>query len=179
MSNNMLTKENLFIAFWELYKNNNISHISVGSVTKRAGYNRSTFYEYFVDIYDLLNQLEQGIIDNFCKIINDRAFTNSRFNGLEIYVQGFIDAYLKYGDDFAILLGDNGDPSFTRKIVNHMNNFWNDRAGNVDMDIEMINEYACPAMLSVLSTWHRTGKSISLEQLMNIVLKMIRVFSAP
>ncbi len=174
MSKNMQTKKNFYKAFWELYKVNDISRISVVNVTKHAGYNRSTFYEYFIDIYDLLDQLEQVMIDEFCEILNERGFTDGKFNGMEIYVQGFVEAYQKYGDDLTVLLGKDGDPAFSGKIVDKMKDFWSKWAGNEAMNVEIIIEFACPALLSIMSTWHDLGKSIPIEQLMNVILKMIR-----
>ena len=52
------TRENLLQAFWSLYRQKKIEHITIQDITTKAGYNRSTFYEYFVDIYDVLNRLE-------------------------------------------------------------------------------------------------------------------------
>jgi AcrR family transcriptional regulator len=57
------TRENLIQAFWGLYRQKKIEHITIKNITTRAGYNRSTFYEYFVDIYDLLNQFEDSLLE--------------------------------------------------------------------------------------------------------------------
>jgi len=46
------TRENLMQAFWSLYRQKKIDTISIKEITATAGYHRSTFYEYFVDIYD-------------------------------------------------------------------------------------------------------------------------------
>lgn len=56
------TRRKLMNAFWEIYCEKGIHQITVGAVTKLAGYNRGTFYEYFSDIYDLLDQLEDTFI---------------------------------------------------------------------------------------------------------------------
>ena len=56
------TKQALQEAFWELYKNKSIEKISVREITERAGYNRGTFYLYYKDVYDILEQSEQLLI---------------------------------------------------------------------------------------------------------------------
>ena len=58
------TKQDLIDAFWALYCQKRIDKITVKEITQKAGYNRSTFYEYFIDIYDVLEQIETAIIPN-------------------------------------------------------------------------------------------------------------------
>ena len=45
------TKQDLIDAFWCLYCEKRIEKITIKEITVKAGYNRSTFYEYFTDIY--------------------------------------------------------------------------------------------------------------------------------
>ena len=56
------TKQNLIDAFWQLYCMRPISQITVRDVVQRAGYNRSTFYEYFRDVHAVLEAIEVSII---------------------------------------------------------------------------------------------------------------------
>lgn len=163
------TKENFFLAFWRLFQQSSVADISVGKLTKCAGYNRSTFYEYFRDIYDLLDQFEQSVIQRFCRILNARSFTDGRFNGLESYLQGFLEAYMQYGEYFSVLLGDRGDPAFAGKLMGHIMDFW--RARNVDTPALL--EYACPAFLSILNTWQKADQKIPFERLMQVVLSAV------
>jgi len=53
------TKENLIEAFWQIYCEKGLGKITVKEITAKAGYNRSTFYEYFTDVYDVLDQIEK------------------------------------------------------------------------------------------------------------------------
>ena len=45
------TREKMFDAFFKEYKENTLRGVTVGAVSRRANVNRSTFYEYFTDIY--------------------------------------------------------------------------------------------------------------------------------
>ena len=51
------TKQALIQAFWKLYREKRIEKITVGEIAAVAGYNRSTFYEYFYDVPDVLQQM--------------------------------------------------------------------------------------------------------------------------
>ena len=55
------TRARLMDAFWTLYRERPIEKISVSAVVALAGVHRSTFYEYFSDIYDLLEQMESSL----------------------------------------------------------------------------------------------------------------------
>ena len=57
------TRKNLVMAFCALYEDRPIEKITVKDVVASAGYNRSTFYEYFSDIYELLKFIEDDVID--------------------------------------------------------------------------------------------------------------------
>ncbi|MBN7773888.1 TetR/AcrR family transcriptional regulator [Clostridium aminobutyricum] len=53
------TKQKIKKAFLELYREKRIEKISIKEITDRAGVNRGTFYTYYLDIYDLLEQIEE------------------------------------------------------------------------------------------------------------------------
>ena len=57
-----ITRQNLSDAFWQLYLKKKIEKITVKEICELAGYNRSTFYVYYKDVYDILNEIEDRII---------------------------------------------------------------------------------------------------------------------
>lgn len=60
------TEQLIYDSFYKLRKNNPINKIKVIDVCDGANINRSTFYEYFDDVYDLSTKLERlMIIDSF------------------------------------------------------------------------------------------------------------------
>jgi AcrR family transcriptional regulator len=64
MSKTSATKQNLIDAFWSLYTQKDLSKISIKEVALKAGYNRSTFYEYFSSTYEILDTIEKGLISS-------------------------------------------------------------------------------------------------------------------
>lgn len=56
------TKQTLATAFCDLYTKKSIDKITIKEITVHAGYNRSTFYQYFTDVYDLLNYIEDDLL---------------------------------------------------------------------------------------------------------------------
>ena len=57
------TRQAIMEAFWTLYREKPIERISVKEITELAGYNRSTFYEYFTDTYSVLEAIEEELLD--------------------------------------------------------------------------------------------------------------------
>ena len=73
----MFTKENIIIAFWEIYREKSINKITIKELMDKAGYHRSVFYTYFKNIYDLLEQEQedffiQNILNCFFLIQEDK-----------------------------------------------------------------------------------------------------------
>ena len=59
-----LTKKMVFEAFLSILKNKPIAKITVKEICTAADINRTTFYKYYKDTYDLLEQIEDELIDN-------------------------------------------------------------------------------------------------------------------
>lgn len=57
------TKQIFVDVFCKLYTQKPFEKILVQEITNKAGYNRSTFYEYFSDMYDLLTYIENDVLD--------------------------------------------------------------------------------------------------------------------
>ena len=56
------TRQKLTDAFWELLEKKELSRITVKEITDLADYNRGTFYQYFTDIYALVEDEEERIL---------------------------------------------------------------------------------------------------------------------
>lgn len=56
------TRQVFIDVFCELYSQKPIEKISIQEIANKSGYNRSTFYQYFTDIYDLLDFVEKDLL---------------------------------------------------------------------------------------------------------------------
>lgn len=63
------TRQKFVEVFCELYSQKPIEKISVQEIANRSGYNRSTFYQYFTDIYELLDSVENDLLNDIKKEI--------------------------------------------------------------------------------------------------------------
>ena len=165
------TKENLMQAFWILYGQKKIDHITIQEITDTAGYHRSTFYEYFVDIYDVLNQLEEALLT----YIKEEAVKGLAGEQNEDFIRGLADLYESKGQYLSVLLGENGDPHFARKLQAVMWPVLMEIFGMSANDIHTayILEFGFSACLSTITHWYRSNKDLPSKELVGLVRSML------
>jgi AcrR family transcriptional regulator len=87
------TKSNIKKVFIELLYQKEFSKITVQEILGRALINRSTFYKYYTDKYDLAEYLVDEVIKDSTIFINER-FTSTRggafFPPLNVYMNIFM-----------------------------------------------------------------------------------------
>jgi len=168
------TKQNLIDAFWQLYCIKRIDRITVMEITTKAGYNRSTFYEYFTDVYDVLEQIEVSLLP----IVNELPPLDSFSTSSSLPIDGFIKMYEEHNRYFIVLLGDNGDPSFQSKLKNSVKPnlqqllIMKGAADNFELDYTL--EYILSAMIGILSYWFRQKDMLPKEKLLKLMYEIMR-----
>lgn len=101
-----------------------LAHVSVASLTERAGLTRRTFYSHYKDIPDFVEQLENGLLDEVRVRIRHIAESTlpelyRNIHALEP-ASGSVDLlqYLVENRELVgALLGPNGDPAFINKVI--------------------------------------------------------------
>lgn len=164
------TRKKLMDSFWQLYREKGMENVTVGAVTKLAELNRSTFYEYFTDIYDLLGQLEEEL---FCDI---KAQVAERFqNGIPTKFEDFSHTcakiFSRYEDKLYTLLSSRGDPAFASKLKQNMMPIIIPLLGfsEDEPNLDYLITFAFSAMTGVLTFWYENGKEKDLEELFQMM----------
>lgn len=164
------TRENLIQAFWSLYRQKAIEHISVKDITTQAGYNRSTFYEYFVDIYDVLNQLEDGLLEYLKEQVLDTLG-----GGLnDDVIQKLADVYDTKGEYLGTLLGGAGDPYFANKLKSVMRPVLANALGLPEEDVHTsyIFEFGMSAIIGTITRWYH-NKDLPSKEIVRLIRSML------
>jgi len=147
------TKQNIIDAFWEIYCEKRIEEITVKEITNRAGYNRGTFYEYFSDVYDVLDDIENSLIPSLSEL--PPVSTPSGSFGMPI--EAFLTIWEQNAKYYSVLLGDKGDPAFASRLKNSIKPIimksLEDKPDTDIEDMEYILEYTLSAMIGVMSYW--------------------------
>ena len=156
------TRQKLVDAFCELYREKKIEKITIKEIAEKAGVYRSTFYEYFSDIYELLTSIEDDIMEDF-RNAWEHFF---RSNDFETGISYILKFYEVNGEKVAVLLGPNAHQSFYLRIKDTAREvlFSNTKADKSDPRIEILLTALPPAVLSILQYWYEHQDPITLQE---------------
>jgi AcrR family transcriptional regulator len=169
----MMTKQIIKDSFWELYKEKKIENITVKDITQKAGFNRSTFYAYFKDVYDVLEQIEDDLMPGIEHIPPIDA---SREHSVE-FLENIITIYEKNSTYYSVLLSENGDPRFALKMKKVFKSMMMEAVKNrVNISSEEMDyalEFLVGATLSIVKHWFDQDKNIPMHQLIPLMYKLM------
>ena len=126
-----MTRRLMKDALMELMEVKPLAAVSITELCSRADINRSTFYSYYDDLLQLLEEIADDIIAQLpeSKPIDDGADLDRQL--VEEFTR-FFGYVRKYGRDFLILL-QSGDVQFRDRLIDTiMSRFRRDSAENVD-----------------------------------------------
>lgn len=166
------TRQNLIDAFWSLYCEKRIEKISVKEIAQRAGYNRGTFYEYFIDVYDVLDQIENSLVPT----LDELPPTAKVDHTIDMPFDLFLKLYEQNGKYYSVLLGDNGNPAFASKMKNSIKPLImqaiSDKVDKNSIELDFILEYILSAMIGIVSYWFRMNKVLPAEDLIALMYQL-------
>ena len=173
------TKQKLRDSFFELYAVKRIDKIGIKEITDRAGFNRGTFYIHYRDIYDLLEQTEEELIqvismfaDNLMEAVFHAGDIHAAFPPAEFFQ--------RYGKYMKVLVGPNGDPSFVVRLRNFIKELFMkeiNRLGlkNIDTEkAEYVFEYVSSAQIGILTHWFQNDMKMPVTKLADIIQTLTR-----
>ncbi len=109
------TKKLLRDGLTQLMKEKSIKKISVRELSELVEINRGTFYLHYKDIFDLVEQIENELFEEFEKVLNQYNTMTDKSNPYPVFVD--CCRFLENNRDIcAALLGANGDIDFSMKL---------------------------------------------------------------
>lgn len=114
------TKKNIREAFLELRKNRSLDDIKVNALCEKAMVNKTTFYNHYQDIYELSEELEAEVLDDFFV-----SFTNidKMLTDANSFISGMHLALERNNDMLRILFMDKLDELIGR-IEKRIKNYY-------------------------------------------------------
>ncbi|MCD8321708.1 MAG: TetR/AcrR family transcriptional regulator [Oscillospiraceae bacterium] len=173
------TRQRFVDSFWSLVREKPIGKIAASELTRRAGYNRSTFYEYFLDTDDLLAYVEGELLEKIKQTIYQLPPENQSPGAL------FQSIFAVMNEELYLLIGPNGDSGFLEKIRKELIPLV-EAYLPIPKDtphFDYFVSFANAAMFGLLQHWHEEGKNISAEEIsalmQNLVLKGLQTYIPP
>lgn len=159
------TRRGITDAYWKLLMNR--EKFSVISVSKAAGVNRSTFYQYFMDMNDLRDQAEKQMLEDVKKKIS------------QVFPGGFPMSLKEFAKRYAGILEDEGEKLFFI-ISNGLNSGFVEKLKvfyapiftkifGLEPDTPNFDyalTFSISAISGIISKWYQDGKKLSLEELL-------------
>jgi len=167
------TRTNLLEAFWSLYTEKRIDQITVKEITAKAGYNRGTFYEYFSDVHQCLDQIETRSLPR----LDELPPMPGSLTPSPDFIESFILMYKEKFKYYDVLLGDQGDPSFQRKLIDCI------KAAIVgtcqlptevrNIELDYMLEYILSGMIGIMRYYFHSRPKGSQAEMVAIIYKLM------
>ena len=157
------TKKAFVDAFCELYSQKPIEKISVQEIANKAGYNRSSFYQHFCDIYELLDYLENDALDSIRQKLNDGKGSMQDIMFLLDEKEHYLNALFgEYGNNHFIERLKASIPFEAHKL----------HISKESPILPYLMEFHLSTVFSLYRLWHRRQKDISPEDLLSLVFRL-------
>lgn len=171
------TKGKIIDVFCELYMEKPIEKITIREITKKSGYNRSTFYQYFDDIYDLLDTIENDVLQTFSSIVVSDLKPEENW---DLTVHKLARLFSEKEKYLSALLGTYGSVRFINKLKNEVENDVIDvelpdnliEPYETSIIFPFIREYFLSTALSLFTYWSK-HKTLTTEELIFLISKLI------
>jgi AcrR family transcriptional regulator len=166
------TRKFILNALIELTIEKGFEAVTVRDICERAMVNRSTFYHYYQDKYDLLHQYSEELYQvldqpGTIRMIQEEAGSRSP-GGLATLLE-HVQSHAAF---YRSMLGEKGDPGFARRIQKYiekrlrmavMSRLSQEKRNQVAIDLFL--SYASAGAVGVLNWWLENELPLSPEQL--------------
>ena len=105
------TKMVIIQSFVNLLKEKSINRITVKEICTMAEINRATFYKHYLDVYDLLDKIEEQFLNELNEILNAR-----KNNTLKDTLTFIMVSFKAEEEMYSAIASPNGDPAFPKKV---------------------------------------------------------------
>lgn len=165
------TKERLQKVFLELLKEKPVEEITIREITERAQINRTSFYRYYLDVYDLYDQMADVFAEKFQQI--GSAILPKLLQGQPIILQETVlEFWLQNQEAMNVYLQDSRLLNKVKeKNIAYFKNLLqideNDRA------IDFILEFYVAGQIGLITYWMQHPEQISQETFFSLMQDMI------
>lgn len=157
-------------SFYELLKEKPVSKITVTELCEMSNINRATFYKHYLDVYDLLDKIEEDLF----RQIREGLQADTKMD-IDVFLTRMLDYTKKEQNKFLALGGENGDPNLMMKTYKVCYEsaypFIEEGVTNIDGNKkQMIYQYVATGSGGVLAWWFENGLKESPEEISKFIL---------
>lgn len=167
----MILKDSLLT----LLKEKQMAAITVKELCELADVNRSTFYAHYLDLYDLLAQIEDELIEELNMYLSTYNFTKEK-EALQM-TEKLLEYLATRQDECKTLLNENSDSSFQKKVEDVAHQFimknWM-AVNHLDQNFsEYLSAFIVSGSIQMMKMWINNGMDKSPKEMAEIINNII------
>lgn len=170
------TKHAIFKAFVELLNEKDVNQITITDIAKKANINRKTFYNYYSDAYEVMEEIENLTVEAFINNMGTVKFTNMADFLTEIFIK-FTETVNKDLEFFNLLFKTNNRSFLIVKIVEALKEYVQKRIEESnELDIprfEVVSNFYLSGVLSVYMNWFMNNYDQSIEEISALLTDLV------
>ncbi len=163
------TREAFISAFFQLAKIKNIHKITIKEITNVAGYNRTTFYRYFKDVFSLMEYAEDEFFQSIRKTLTEQCKEGNTYD--RNYFEAFINCFRKNSERISILMSEQNRSHFIRRMRENVT----DNIGSQIADTpkkKVVTNMFFFGVFSAIAINLQNAETLSDEDLLDIIQKL-------
>lgn len=165
-----LTKMLLRRALTELLKQKPVQSISVKELCEKAGIHRGTFYAHYTDIFDLLSQVEDEMMQDFRMALGPLLEAEKGDLTARSVTAGIFRCLKENADICTVTLGPYGDKTFAMKLIelgrtSCVENYSRFFEGATHRQLEFFYSFVSAGCIGLLQTWLAEGMVTPAEEI--------------
>lgn len=170
------TKKLLKESLIELMNDKKVKDITIKDITERADLNRGTFYLHYLDIYDLLSQIEDEIITNLTTLL--KTFNETQTLSSYDLLEQLFNYLYENKEIFRVLLYTNSDTQFLNKLQILIETMGLYTLQNIYQDTQPILytyflSFISSGVIGMVEHWFKNGMTLTPSEMASMVDQMI------
>jgi AcrR family transcriptional regulator len=163
----------------ELMKRRPITDITIKEICDLADVSRPTFYARYRDQYDLLQSLEDETAAYFESDFNSQKTKKKGKREITLILENILQYIENNGIFVQVILGENGDIGFQRKIFRQLVTYLqytmkNHSEKNFDEEKnEYYSIYTINGIIALVHHWLKNGMKIPKQELIKIIAELM------
>ena len=148
----LMTKKVFREVLLELLQSKPLSKITISEICEKADLNRSTFYAHYMDVGDLLHDIENEMISNIPKVYDNDGYRGKTVKTAEL--ESFFDYVKEHAFEFRVLLIDSDSNAFFESLKNAILKYYisvNRTYLSLDKEFQLI--YSVNGAIGMMLEW--------------------------
>lgn len=167
------TKKQLLIGLTKLMQEKSIKDITVRELSDLADINRGTFYLHYRDVYDMIEQVENEMLESFNTVVKKHTPGSLKGHPTPLFLD-ILNFMAENSEMCMALLGKNGDIAFVNKLAIIIKekwlSYWRNNLDSQNLPLlEYHFSFVESGCIGLFQQWLKGGMKESKEQIAQLI----------